>query len=76
MVAIGIDLGTTNTVVSVWKKNQAVIIPNQQGQRITPSVVAFTDRDMLVGDEAKKQVNFIKNQHLQNNGSFFMSINR
>jgi molecular chaperone DnaK (HSP70) len=56
MVAIGIDLGTTNSVVSVWKVDKVIIIPNDEGLRVTPSIVAFTDTDMLVGDVAKHQV--------------------
>jgi molecular chaperone DnaK len=53
---IGIDLGTTNSVVAVMEGNEVKVIPNQEGNRITPSVVAFTDRgDRLVGDPAKRQ---------------------
>lgn len=53
---IGIDLGTTNSVVSVMEGGEAKVIPNQEGSRITPSVVAFTDKDeTLVGDPAKRQ---------------------
>ena len=53
---IGIDLGTTNSVVSVMEGGEAKVIPNQEGNRITPSVVAFTDKDeTLVGDPAKRQ---------------------
>src|SRR5216117_3872257 len=53
---IGIDLGTTNSVVSVMEGKEAKVIPNQEGNRLTPSVVAFTDKaDVLVGDMAKRQ---------------------
>jgi molecular chaperone DnaK len=53
---IGIDLGTTNSVVAVMEGGEAKVIPNQEGNRLTPSVVAFTDKgDRLVGDPAKRQ---------------------
>lgn len=53
---IGIDLGTTNSVVAVMEGDQAVVITNAEGNRITPSVVAFTDKDeRLVGQLAKRQ---------------------
>lgn len=53
---IGIDLGTTNSVVAVMEGNEAKVIANQEGNRITPSVVAFTkDGNRLVGDPAKRQ---------------------
>jgi molecular chaperone DnaK len=53
---IGIDLGTTNSVVAVMDGTEVKVIPNQDGNRITPSVVAFTDKgDRLVGDQAKRQ---------------------
>ncbi len=53
---IGIDLGTTNSVVAVMEGGEAKVIANQEGHRITPSVVAFTDKgDRLVGDPAKRQ---------------------
>ncbi len=53
---IGIDLGTTNSVVAVMEGNDAVVIPNEEGGRTTPSVVAFTkDGDRLVGQVAKRQ---------------------
>lgn len=53
---IGIDLGTTNSVVAVMEGNEVKVIANQEGNRITPSVVAFTDKgDILVGDPAKRQ---------------------
>ena len=53
---IGIDLGTTNSVVAVMEGGEVKVIPNQEGNRLTPSVVAFTDKgDILVGDPAKRQ---------------------
>lgn len=53
---IGIDLGTTNSVVSVMEGNEPVVIPNDEGKRTTPSVVAFLDNgERKVGDPAKRQ---------------------
>ena len=53
---IGIDLGTTNSVVAVMEGGQPVVIPNQEGGRTTPSVVAFTKSgERLVGQVAKRQ---------------------
>ncbi|HEX4607060.1 MAG TPA: molecular chaperone DnaK, partial [Urbifossiella sp.] len=53
---IGIDLGTTNSVVAVMEGGAVKVIPNQEGNPITPSVVAFTDKgDRIVGDPAKRQ---------------------
>ncbi len=53
---IGIDLGTTNSVVAVMEAGSAVVIPNQEGARTTPSVVGFTKGgERLVGQVAKRQ---------------------
>ncbi|CAH1432923.1 unnamed protein product [Lactuca virosa] len=57
--AIGIDLGTTNSCVALWKHNRIEIIPNDQGNRTTPSCVAFTNAERLVGDGAKNPANTV-----------------
>ncbi|OQX79175.1 MAG: molecular chaperone DnaK [Bacteroidetes bacterium 4484_276] len=59
---IGIDLGTTNSCVAVMEGNEPVVIPNSEGRRTTPSIVAFTDNsERKVGDPAKRQA--ITNPH-------------
>ena len=56
MKIIGIDLGTTNSCVSVMEGKEAKVIPNLDGNRTTPSVVAFKDEEIQVGEVAKRQV--------------------
>ena len=53
--AVGIDLGTTNSVIAVLEGGEPTIIPNAEGSRVTPSVVAFKDGEVLVGEVAKRQ---------------------
>ncbi|KAM5556347.1 hypothetical protein ABKV19_023975 [Rosa sericea] len=54
--AIGIDLGTTNSCVAVWENDHVEVIVNDQGSKTTPSCVAFTDTQSLVGDAALDQI--------------------
>jgi heat shock protein 5 len=61
---VGIDLGTTYSCVGIYKNGRVEIIPNDQGNRITPSYVAFTDDDRLIGEAAKNQATINPEQTL------------
>ena len=52
---IGIDLGTTNSCLAIMEGDQAKVIENSEGGRTTPSIVAYTDGETLVGQSAKRQ---------------------
>ena len=55
-IAVGIDLGTTNSVIAAWQGGEPIVIPNAEGARTTPSVVAFTENgERLVGQLARRQ---------------------
>lgn len=54
-IIIGIDLGTTNSCLSIVEGGEPIVITNSEGKRTTPSVVAFTDKDRKIGDPAKRQ---------------------
>jgi len=54
-IIFGIDLGTTNSCISYWKNNSLVIIPDENGNKIIPSIVAFTNKSKYVGNSAKNQ---------------------
>ena len=76
---VGIDLGTTYSAVGIWQKGEVQIIPNEMGNRITPSVVAFTETERLVGDGAKNQLpqnpeNTPREHHLRHQASDWSQV--
>ena len=54
--SIGIDLGTTNCCVGVWKNDQIQIVANIMGNKTTPSVISFSKNELLIGNSAKNQI--------------------
>ena len=54
-IIVGIDLGTTNSCVAIWRNNTFEVIPDEKGNRTIPSVVAFTNQNKYIGYEAKNQ---------------------
>ena len=52
---IGIDLGTTRCCVGAWRKEHVEIIPNEIGERTTPSIVSFTKNQIIIGESARKK---------------------
>jgi heat shock protein 1/8 len=55
-IIVGIDLGTTNSCVAIWRNKNLEIIPDSYGNRTIPSIVAFTQKSKYIGKEAKKQI--------------------
>ena len=53
---IGIDLGTTRCCVGAWRKEYVDIIPNEIGERTTPSIVSFTKNQIIIGESARKKM--------------------
>ncbi|CAJ2666206.1 unnamed protein product [Trifolium pratense] len=73
-VAIGIDLGTTYSCVAVWRNDQLEIIVNDQGNRITPSYVAFTDSQRMIGDPAFNKAAYNPTNTVFGGGTLDVSI--
>ncbi len=74
--AIGIDLGTTYSCVAVWQHERVEIIVNDQGNRTTPSYVAFTSVERLLGDAAKNQVARNPTNSVFGNFFIFLKMNK
>ena len=58
-VPVGIDLGTTNSCISIWNGKEIITIPNRVGERTTPSIIYVHDGNFIIGENIQKEINLI-----------------